>query len=206
VFDARIQYAALGHIHRSYPVGASRRIWYSGSPVAFSLAEGKTPRKVLQVDLDANPAGAAAVEAVAVPAARALVELRDAPDALLARIRALTWGEALPPLLFCRAVTDDLPPDLPSRLHEALGAHPEAARPALAELRQERATPLPADEGDDARPPDLGDLQPTEVFRALCRSRGLADTAALESAFSSLQSATQDDFDAMLQRVRGGVA
>lgn len=206
VFDARIQYAALGHIHRSYPVGAARRAWYSGSPVAFSLPEAKTPRKVLQVDLSAEPGGAAAVEPVRVPSWRALRELRAPPDALLADIRALTWDEPLPPMLFCRAVTDDLPPDLPTQLHEALGTHDEHARPALVELRHERATAAPSDLGEDAPPPDLGDLAPAEVFQTLCRSRGLSDTDALDAAFASLQSATRDDFDAMVAQVRGGAA
>jgi len=201
VLDPRIQYAALGHIHRCYPVDDARRAWYSGSPVAYTLPEARTARQVLLVDLDPDPAGAATVTRLTVPSPRALRELRAEPDALVAEVRDLTWGEPLPPLLFCRAVADAVPADLVPRLHAALAAFPEAERPALVELRQERATPTPAAE-DDAPMPPLDSLEPTEVFATLCRSVGLTETAALASAFAELASATDEDLEAMLAGVR----
>ncbi|MFT4627871.1 MAG: exonuclease SbcD [Myxococcota bacterium] len=202
VFDSRIQYAALGHIHRAYPVGPDRRAWYCGSPIAFSLPEAASPRKVLVVELDPDPQAVATVTPVEVPAPRALRELRAAPDALIAQIGTLTWTEALPPLLFCRAVTDALPSDLMARLHDALVGFAEGARPALVELRQERATAVEMGE-QDAPPPALNDLDPAEVFATLCRARGLTETEALNRAFASLCSATDDDFQAMIEQARG---
>ncbi len=201
VLDPRIQYAALGHIHRSYPVDEARRAWYSGCPVASSLAEARTPRKVLQVDLDADPEGQPTVTPIEVPAPRALRELRDTPEGLLAAVQALTWAEPLPPLLFCRAVTDALPSTFLNRLHEALGAFPDGERPALVELRQERATPLATAEEEPLR--SLNDLLPEHVFATLCRGRGLEDTEALDAAFATLSSASRDDFQAMVEQVKG---
>lgn len=205
ILDSRIQYTALGHIHRCYPVDAGRRAWYCGSPIAFSLPEGRTPRRVLQVDLSDEPLGTPVITRLDVPAARALVELRAAPDALLAQVQALTWDEPLPPLLFCRAVTDSLPSDLGARLHEALAAHPEAQRPVLAELRQERATPVDGLDGD-APPPRLDELQPEQVFDTLLQSKGLSGDAGLRAAFARIASAAPSDFDAMLRAAREGQA
>jgi exonuclease SbcD len=201
LLDPRIQYTALGHIHRSYPVDPERRAWYSGSPVAFSLPEAKTPRKVLLVDVNQVPDGKAEVTALTVPAPRALLELRGAPDALLAEVKGLRWPEPLPPLLFCRVVADTLPAGLLQALHDALGAFDEGQRPSLVELRQERSTPLAFD-GAERVLPALGDLKPAEVLRTLCEARGRDDTEALGAAFGTLAGATDDDFRAMLDDVR----
>ena len=208
VLDSRIQYTALGHIHRSYPVGPQRRAWYSGSPIAFDLAESQTSRKVLRVILDADPDGQAEVVPVVVPAARALLCLRGEPDALLAEIRGLTWTEPLPPLLFCRVVADALPTDMPVRIHEALATFVAADRPGLAEQRQERVTPLVV-LGDEGVQRPLEELEPAEVFETLCRGRGLEDTDALMRAFASvagLVGVEDAELEPMLARIVGGEA
>ncbi|MGB0680200.1 MAG: hypothetical protein ACPGUV_11105, partial [Polyangiales bacterium] len=36
--------------------------------------------------------------------------LRAAPDELVAQLRTLAWSAPLPPIVYCRAVTDTLPP------------------------------------------------------------------------------------------------
>jgi exonuclease SbcD len=96
IFDPRIGYVALGHIHRGYRVGESR-CWYPGSPVALGLKESKTERRVLLVDLpDAgNPAGEPIVRSLAVPTFRPIVEIRGSADELADRLRALTWQAPL---------------------------------------------------------------------------------------------------------------
>lgn len=201
IFDARIQYGALGHIHRSYPVDADRRLWYSGSPIAFSLPEARRPRRMLKVELSADLTAPPQVEPLIVPSPRALVELRGDPDTLRREIRGLTWTEPLPPLLFLRAVGDALPHDVGDTLRAAIeGTFPPERRPILAELRQERATPLPVE--DEGPRPDLRELEPHQVFATLCRSRGLADTQALDQAFTTLSSATDDDLAAMIAEAR----
>lgn len=203
ILDPRIQYVALGHIHRPYPVDPQRRAWYSGSPIAFSLPEARTTRKVIQVDLSADPDGSPTVTPISVPPGRALQELRAGPDALLDAVRRLTWTEPLPPLLFCRVVADAMPPDLGGRLHEALASHPEDARPLLAELRQERTTP-PGPTDDDTPPPRLDELHPEQVFDTLLTSRGLSQASDLRAAFAQIASADPRDFDAMVVAAREG--
>jgi DNA repair protein SbcD/Mre11 len=202
VLDPRIQYVALGHIHRSYPADEARRAWYCGSPIALSLPEARRPRRALIVDLDPDPAGAPTVTPLELPSPRGLLELRGPPDDLLKQLRALTWSEPLPPLLFCRVVTDEPPLDLPVRVEAALSLRREGQRPILAELRFERATPLP--NADDGPAPDLRDLDPRGVFDTLLRARGVAGDNDLMGAFSAILSATGEDFDAMVADARGG--
>lgn len=202
VLDDRVQYAALGHIHRPYPVDPGRRAWYSGSPVALSLPESRSPRRVLCVDLDPDPEGAPQVQPVTVPVTRGLIELQAPPDRLLDRVRELTWHHPLPPLLFCRVLTDEHDPRLVGELHQALREFPEADRPAVVELREVRQTPLP--EEDTSPPASLDDLTPHQVFTRLCRARGISDPEPLEAAFGSIASLSEGDFEAFLQRTRGG--
>lgn len=201
VLDPRLQYAALGHIHRSYPVAGGRG-WYAGSPLPISLPEARTPRRVLLVDLDPDPDGTATVTPVDVPSFRALRELRGSPADLLAGVRSLTWSEPLPPLLYGRAVSDQPEPLLAGEIHAALAAFPEANRPVLVEL-WDLATPLrPADE--EATPTDLRELTPADVFTALCRARGVTDTEALEAAFADLATLSEEDLVARVARITEG--
>lgn len=202
ILDPRMQYVALGHIHRCYPVDEERRAWYSGSPIAMSLPEQATPRRVLDVRLSQEPGGTPEVERVEVPAPRALIELRGSPEELKRETRALKWREPLPPLLFYRVITDAIPTDLAEQLNAALDLLETSARPTMIELRQERATPI--ERQTDELPTDLRELEPIEVFRTLCRSQGRTDTEALERAFVSLVSATDDDLADMIAAAAEG--
>jgi hypothetical protein len=116
-------------------------------------------------------------------------------------VRSLSWDHPLPPLLFCRAVTDSLGAGFTQSLHEALQCFEDDQRPCLVELRQERESALTFDPEDRVLPP-LGELEPSEVFRTLCMARGRDDIEVLDAAFGSLAGATEDDFQAMLEDVR----
>jgi exonuclease SbcD len=203
VIHPAIQYAALGHIHRPYPVAAPR-IWYSGSPVALSLPEAAVSRRVLQVQLHPDPDGQPEVTPVQVPSFRGLVEIEAPPDKLLSQLRGLSWSEPLPPLIYARAVSDEYQPALMSRIHEALEAFPEPDRPALVELRGVRATPLELDE--QAEPVDLDTLSPEQVFATLCRAKGLQQDDALAAAFASIARASGRDVETMAKDIREGRA
>jgi DNA repair protein SbcD/Mre11 len=207
LFDPRLQYVALGHIHRSYPVDEGRRIWYSGSPFPLSLPEARHPHRVLDVTLDPDPAARAPqqVEAVDVPLPRELVEVRAEPEAVLDRLRDLQATAPLPPLVFVRAVTDDLPQAFGNRCHEVLQARPAESRPVLAEVRHERITPLP-EHVDPGAHTDLQDLSPAQVFEALCARQGVDGADGLADAFARLASASDDDFAAMVAAAGEGAS
>jgi exonuclease SbcD len=198
ILDDRVQYAALGHLHGLRPLRGGRA-WYCGTPLPFTVAEAKSPRRVLLVDLDPRPEGQATVTPLKVPIFRALLELRAPPDPLVQAVRDLVWSEPLPPLLFLRTVTDEPQPVLVRRLHEALAEFPENRRPRLADLRYEATAPS---EGDTvAIAPTLEESTPREIFATLCRARGLSEAANLEQAFATLQAYDADSFEAELDRI-----
>jgi DNA repair exonuclease SbcCD nuclease subunit len=212
---------ALGHIHRSYPTDEGKRVWYSGSPIPISLPEAATRRRVLQVDVggpavvgshtdggpqsdaphaEANPTAAPpAVTPIEIPLGRQLLKLEGDADDLPAAIRALTWAEPLPPLLYLQAHADELPSDFASRVQEATASHPEGARPAIVETRQIRVTPLARIEPEDV--PHLEDLEPSDVFATLVRGSGAQLDDPLKTAFGQLLGMTDDDLQAEVTRL-----
>jgi exonuclease SbcD len=197
--DPRIQYLALGHIHRSYPV-AGRRGWYCGTPVATSLPEAALPRRVLRVDLAAEPGGQAVVTPLLVPRARALLRLQGDPDSLCAQLSALSWDDPLPPLVFAVVALDAPAPDLVPRLEAALSVHPEGRRPRVARLEVAAAVAP----GGAPPAPDLAQLRPEDVLDQLCARAGVTEADALRGAFAALASATPEDWADRLRQVEAG--
>jgi exonuclease SbcD len=199
VVDPRIQYLALGHIHRSYPV-ANRRGWYSGSPIAFNVAEGRTPRRVLEVELSAEPGGSAKVSPLMVPKGRSLLEKTGSLVELEAWISGLQWDDPLPPLLFVQARLAAPEPELMNRLNGALAKHPEGRRPAIANTTVVGAHG--ADDRETGPPPSLAELKPADVLRQLCQHRGFNDDdGPLNAAFATIVTVSKDEWDAQLRRV-----
>jgi exonuclease SbcD len=164
IFDPRLQYVALGHIHRGFRVGASRA-WYSGTPVALNRKEAQTPRRVLLIDTHADPDGEPVVESVKVPEFRQILELRGTPPEVVTQLRNLTWTTPLPPL----------------------GPELAKATPAgvqIVKLIQDREV---EDAPIELVPSvSLSQLQPEEVFRRLCLARSEPMDEALLTAFHSL--------------------
>jgi exonuclease SbcD len=76
-----VDYVALGHLHGAQRVGASGRLRYSGSPLAFSFGERHQVKSSTIVDLAAD--GSVSVELVPAPVPRRLAEVTDTLDALL---------------------------------------------------------------------------------------------------------------------------
>jgi exonuclease SbcD len=170
IFDPRLCYVALGHIHRRYRVEQSRA-YYSGSPLPILLAEANRPHGVLLFELgDAEP------EFIRAPLTRALVHLSGNESELVAALGRLSWSEPCPPLVFLELSVEGYDPGALERLEQGLGT--EAAR--VVSLRQR--TP-------DARAPSclpaetLGELEPEAVFRLLCERKGAGLDADLLAAF-----------------------
>lgn len=71
LIPSQIQYAALGHLHRSQQIAhPSTQVWYSGSPLAYSFSEVEQVKYVHIVD--ASPGNDMAVKRVALKSGRAL--------------------------------------------------------------------------------------------------------------------------------------
>jgi exonuclease SbcD len=103
VFDG-VDYVALGHLHGPQRVGASGRIRYAGSPIAFSFGEQHHQKSVAIVDLGAT--GIATVELVPTPVPRPLTDVRGRLDDIESGVfdsAAASWTRVF--------VTDDVHPD-----------------------------------------------------------------------------------------------
>lgn len=191
IFDPRLQYVALGHIHRSYRVGDSRA-YYSGTPIALSLKEAQLSRTVRCVDLSEDPTGAATVRKVEVPSFRTVMQLAGTPAEVAGQLRALRCdGQPLPPIVYARVFVDRYNVSVEDELRKAALAH-GADGPLLVQIRQELSV-APGDVHSlVSAAGGLRDRSPEEVFRRLCQVRQEPCDEPLVNAFRSLLSEEQE--------------
>lgn len=185
IFDPRLQYIALGHIHRAYGV-QNTRAWYSGSPIPFDLHEAASTRHVLQVTLAEASDAEASVEPVPVPEFRNLIEVRGTPTEAAEQITALTWETPLPPLVFVELSVSTYHPDAEARIYSARDTHGADCRPKIVRIRQHAS--LPPDVPLEPREFDksLSELEPIDVFVRLCTVRGEPVDESLLRAFRTV--------------------
>jgi len=185
IFDPRIRYVALGHIHQSYPVDAERRAWYSGSPIPIGVRDGAAQRRVLLVELDPET-GAVTVEPRPVPGSRPLIQMEGSLEEVQDQIRGLVIEGPLPPLLYIEVKGEELPRSFDEAFNEALESHPPGSRPGVPELRFTRTgtgdTPgSTVGNGPDVRD-EQGNLDPHKVFEALINVGGGSEEAEVRAA------------------------
>lgn len=178
IFDPRLFYVALGHIHRRYRVGRTRA-FYSGSPIALTVKEGLTPRSVNLVTLGGEEPIVLRRE---ISGTRRVLEIRGNLDDVRDQIASLEWNSNLPPLVTVFVETA-AHAGLTQEILDFASALPRPVTVASVA----RFTPGSAvEEGaSDRTRPCLADLTPTDVFRLLCESRQ-EDASELLPAFESL--------------------
>lgn len=183
IFDPRIAYVALGHIHRSYRVGDSSA-WYSGTPVPMSLAEaGSGTRKVLVVEVGRDQP--ASVRAIEVPRWRGVVEVAGAPSEVGAKLATMSWSEELPPLVFVTVEVDAHLPGIEAQVRTAFESNPRKGAKLLRVQEKLRAGEEAA--ASISEPNEiLRDLEPEDVFRRLCAEHRVEVDAELLTAFHTL--------------------
>jgi exonuclease SbcD len=198
ILDPRIRYAALGHIHRCYPIAGSTA-WYCGTPVPYSMKEMDVKRRVLLVELEGEDKPR--VEQIEVPRSRDLVQLIGSPEDVMSELVALTWSTLLPPLVHVRVETSIAVPGLTTRMHEAVGKHPREDRPVLVEVQQRSA--LVAEDGPVRVAKSLKEMNPEQVFSLICDHKQLTgdDRAKLEVAFRTAEATRGEVLEAMLQSI-----
>ncbi len=185
VFDPRIAYAALGHLHLAQRVGKQEHIRYCGSPIPLSFAEVGYRHQILRVDLDGEALGE--IAALTVPRGVELLRVPAKPAPLeqaLAELAALELPEAEPqaqPFLEVRVRLDAPEPGLRARVEAALEG--KAVRLAKIETssaaRGAGAAPLTLDQ--------LDQLQPDDIFRRLYLQKFSAEAPPEQlSAFAEL--------------------
>lgn len=75
-------YCAFGHLHACQRVGPSGRMWYSGSPLKYSVSEERQEKSALLVELDGE--GDVRVQRLSFPPRRDLRSVRGTMEELLA--------------------------------------------------------------------------------------------------------------------------
>ena len=184
IFDDRMQYVALGHLHSGFRVGASRA-WYCGTPVALNVKEARSQRHVLIVDTAALGDEATVVK-VPVPVFRQLLQLRGPMPQVCAALGALRWPEdQLAPYVEVVVEVQTHQLGLEQQLADAAptGVH-------LMDVIQSFAGEIPTDRASP--PPSLAALTEEEVFLRLCLARRETADAALLQAFRSLLAGSHD--------------
>ncbi len=183
IFDERFRYVALGHIHRSYQVGASQA-YYSGSPITLSLAEAKRARSVRIVDVGSD---GTQVRTVEVPQARSVLELTGTVSEVADKLRGLQWDNALPPIVYASVEVEAFRATAEEELRKAATAR-SGVSPHLVQVRQSRPRPQGPGGQTAAAPVGLRELTAEEVFLKLCAHRQESVDEALLNAFRSLVS------------------
>lgn len=192
VFDPRLRYVALGHIHRMMPVG-SGRAWYCGTPIPFNLREAGSTRHVLCLDVDAEGDSTIRPRALPVPCFRSLRVLRGEPDQVISDIEGVTWTEPLPPFLVAEL---ELSRGMPEETARVRMAHSECwgsseERPRLVRIRQLVEARGESGQATGLGPASLRSMTPEEVFLRLCEHQGEPADPELLGAFRTILGAEQ---------------
>ncbi|KON81535.1 exonuclease SbcCD subunit D C-terminal domain-containing protein [Azoarcus sp. PA01] len=192
IFDARIAYVALGHLHLAQAVGGRDHIRYSGSPLPMSFAELDYPHQVVCVELDGE--AVAEIRPVRVPRSVELIRVpktHASIDDVLPLLEALDPGAAAErpahahPYLEVRVRLDAPEPGLRARIEAALAGKP---------VRLARIDPASSPRGDatGSSAMSLGDLErlaPETVFARLCEQRLGGDPGEREALLDALAAA-----------------
>jgi len=186
IFDPRLSYVALGHLHRMQRVEGSAA-WYSGTPVALTVREAQTPRHVLLVDLQGQEDPA--VRPVEVPLWRTILELRGEPEAVLEQADALDHQGPLPALLSVVLEVDHFTPGLEDDLQRAVKEQHGDAVELVRVIQLKRALEVK----DEIPAVSLRELKPEDVFRKLCAVKNEPLDQELLTAFRSLLSQGDDE-------------
>lgn len=194
IFDPRIAYVALGHLHRAQKIGGDPTRRYCGSPLPMSFSEVGYRHQVVLVDLACE--AVAATREIPVPRSVDLLQVPAKPAPLEAALAALTALE-LPPLpeerwpyLHVRVQLEGPEPGLRARVEEAIAGKPvRLARIETATLRGTQPEAAPALSVDE-----LNALKPEAFFERLYQHRYGSDAPPeLMAAFAELLAAPFDE-------------
>ena len=94
--EEKVDYVALGHIHRPQNVGGTNHIWYSGSPIALSFSEWSHPKSLRVITLDGLKVHSEAIE---IPKFRELIRLEGTFEEVKEKEKTITNSVQLPAFL-----------------------------------------------------------------------------------------------------------
>jgi len=165
IFPDTLQYAALGHLHRSQRVDSACPVWFSGSPLQLDFGETEDAKSVLVVDV--APGTPAKVRSVPLSSGRRL-------RTLTGTLPELTASEGTTGDDYLRVVVRE--PRRAGLADEVRELFPEAVDVML----------LPPD--DDAAPPtrpERSGRTPQDLFASYLEDQSVSDPR-LEALFAEL--------------------
>lgn len=168
VFDERIDYVALGHLHRPQILDGNPARRYAGSPLALDFSENQSRKSVVLVDFDGRTP---AVNTLEVPAFDRLERVNGSVDEILARLTELTAsGEPL----FCEVThtRGDFDPLLAQKCRDSVGGSPVDVVRIVSRVQ----TAATLDSQD--RIADVAGLTPEEMFALRLKKEPDLDDAA----------------------------
>ena len=187
VFDSRIAYVALGHLHLAQKIGADATRRYCGSPLPMSFSEIDYPHQVVVFDL--NGETAVNIREVLIPRTVELLRVPNQPaslDEVMLQLHALAppaRDELLWPYLQVRVQLDQPEPALRAQVESAL----EGKQLRLVRIE----TSYAKTEGDSSAQAvsvdELNSLAPADFFGRLYQHRfGSAPPPDIMAAFTEL--------------------
>lgn len=187
IFDSRIAYVALGHLHCPQKVCAEPPVVYCGSPLPMAFSEIGYKHRVVRIDLEGDRA---VVTDLPIPRVVQLLRVPERPAPLaqvLEMLRKLDLPEVAErerPYLLVRVLLEAPEPSLRAEVEKALEGKPVRL------ARIEITTPQRAAAEAEAGPGSLDDLQklrPEDVFRRLLAETWPGEPASeLLAAFREL--------------------
>lgn len=187
IFDERLAYVALGHLHLPQPAGGVEWIRYSGSPLPLSFSELHYPHQVVCLDVDGG--GAGMLRAIRVPRFVKLLRVPTYPEVLpkaldeLQRLELDDLPEEQWPYLEVRLLFEGPEPGARAAVESAIAGKPLR----LARIDANHARRI-ADPGAEtvAAYDDLDRLQPEDIFLKHYRSLHGEVPDDLRQAFQEL--------------------
>lgn len=185
IFDRRFSYIALGHIHEMMEIEQANA-WYPGTPVPTDIVEARSPRYVLQIDVDDD--GGTIVSPVEVPRWRPIYELIGTPEQVLSEIRALQWDTELPPYLYIDFHVPSPQYDGLQRIDDILKKYEPQHRPRVVRLKETLLVqPSSSQQGASEEELSLAKLKPSDVFAMMYEQKHKqVPSESLMLAFHSL--------------------
>lgn len=162
IFDKRFSYVALGHIHEKMEIEEANA-WYPGTPVPTDIVEARTPRYILQIDVDSY--GDTVVSPIEVPRWRPICEFIGTPSEVLAKIEALHWDAELPPYLYVDFHVPAPQYDGLQRIDDILKKYEPRHRPRVVRLKETLlVSPSLGKSNSTEEDLSLEKLRPSDVF------------------------------------------
>lgn len=162
------RYAALGHIHRQHRVG-NFPVWYSGTPVPINVVESRTPRFILDIEIEKNETKAS-ITPKRVPIWREVFELIGYEDELYDLLESLSWSSELAPYIYMERLVDEPTLAGVDRFQQFIEGQFEEPRPRIVRFKK-TLTQTKTVEVETVTRPQLDTLSPEDVFKMMYQKK-----------------------------------